>query len=58
LNVEHTKLRSMLECEFSGLFAVGGFDDWEVSRELTLEQITQVSALGYVVFGYEDAHGP
>jgi hypothetical protein len=44
----------MLEREFSSFFAVGGFDHWQVGRKLTLEQVSQVPALGYVVFGYED----
>jgi hypothetical protein len=54
LNIEDAQLGSMLESESGSLFAVGCFDYGQVSGELTLEELAQVSALSYVVFGYEN----
>jgi hypothetical protein len=54
LNVEDADFGFVLERERNGFFTVARFQHRRVRREIALEYLAQVSALGHIIFGNEN----
>ena len=54
LDIENANVRSLIQGEFDGLFAVAGFENGNVRRKLLFENLAEVMALGHVIFSNQD----
>src|SRR5690349_12533957 len=56
LNVKDGKRRARFKCKTHGGFPIARLDKWHMGRKTLREQISQVSALGFVIFSNKNRH--